>query len=123
MTQRGEWKFQYQGETLAAACSELVEHHAQRLDYWKGEYERLVEEAETTAVTLKVTRQQVTGGERAYVQADIDRSITERIDTAQKKVEEHGRLVDEYDRWRRGFEHNPAATFELDPDDIRYFDL
>lgn len=120
---RSDWRFKYSSDDLRAACEKIIAHSRERLAHWQGRYEKAKVDAESQTVKAKVKTQQVTGGERAVVDYEVDRSAQRELDLSQQKIEHHTARIEEYDRWRRGFAANALAWFDLDPDDISYFEL
>lgn len=123
MTNRHSWKFTYSSQDLLAAVNKIIEHAEERLVHWTGRYEQAKHDAVSQTVQVKVVTHAVTGGERASLQADFDKTAQEELNLAQQKMDWHRGRIEEFDRWRRGFTANNDHLFELDPEDIAYFEL
>lgn len=117
--QRQDWRFKYLGEDLRIAAIKRRDYHVERASWWSAESEVAEDALKNATVTFR--EEQVTGGKR--VAAVIDPALQRRFDECQQKIQSHDARAEEYDRWVRGFAANPLAEFQLDPDDIAYFEL
>jgi|SRR3569832_14240 len=120
-----EHLFQFSGAKIAAACAAEQAYHQERLDYWRAEQERIVDEAKALTATVKVEEQQVTGGKRYQIVADISgaQTLNWKLGTAGQKIEAHRLKVDEYKLKGAAYATQPERAYELDPADVAYFRL
>jgi hypothetical protein len=122
---QNEHLFQFLGSAIAQAARELQSYHAARLGYWQKEQEGIVEAARNLTATVKVREQNVTGGKRYEIVADITgaQDLNWKLQTAGGKIDQHRTKVDEYGLKAAAYETQPARAYELDPSDVQYFRL
>lgn len=124
MSNRNNWKFKYSGSSLAMAAGECKEYHEKRLEFWQNELTIAEDTLKNSTVTFHEYQGTVVAGQQnKSIQPMIDPTLQQRFAVCQGKVNEHAQKIEDFDRWRRGFEHNDQETFELDPEDISYFHL
>lgn len=117
--------FQFTGAAIASACAAEETYHRERLEYWRGEQQKLVDEARGLTAVIRVVEQQVTGGKRVSVVADITgaQEINWKLTTAGEKIDTHRRQADDFKLKGAAYATQAARAYELDPTDVAYFRL
>ncbi len=116
---RRNWHFSYKGSDLLEPANKKVEHHAERLSWWRGELEKA--EAVLKKDGLQLRERAVSGGVRHEMV--IDHEYQARVRECSDKVDHHEEKHADYERYARAFELNPKSELVLDIDDIAFFGL
>ena len=117
---RRNWKFNYKGSDLLEPTKKKVEHHAERLAFWREELMKAQTELKEKGIVMR--EHQMTGSHQRQ-EAVLDQGLQYRVSECHGKTEEHRKLHEDYERYVRAFELNPESELELDIDDIAYFGL
>lgn len=122
---QNEHLFQFQGSAIAGAAEAERDYHKERLAYWRAEQETIVEAARSLTATVKVREQNVTGGKRYEIVADITgaQDLNWKLQTAGGKIDSHRAKADEYHLKASAYATQPTRAYELDPSDVQYFRL
>lgn len=122
---QNEHLFQFTGAQIAQAARVLQSYHAARLGHWQREQEEIVEAARNLTAMVKVREQNVTGGVRYEIIADITgaQELNWKLQTAGAKIDVHRTKIDEYGLKAAAYETQPIRAYELDPSDVQYFRL
>lgn len=122
---QNEHLFQFSGAAIAGAAFAERDYHKERLTWWRTEQQAQIDKANGLTAIVKVREQQVTGGKRVEVYADITgvQEINWRLQECGNKIDLHRRLADEYNLKGAAYETQGARAYELDPSDVQYFRL
>jgi len=122
---QGEHLFQFSGADIAKAARAEFDYHTIRQAFWETEQGKIVEQARSLTATIKIREQQVTGGKRYEIVADITgaQDLNWRLGIAATKIEHHRQLADEFWLKAIAYETQPDRHYELDPQDVAYFRL
>lgn len=117
--------FQFTGAQIATACDAEQQYHMERLIYWKTEQSKLVEEARGLTAVVEVVEQQVTGGKRYQVVANLSdaQKINWKLQTCGEKIEIHRRQTEDFRLKGAAYATQAARSYELDPADVAFFRL
>lgn len=116
---RQEWRFPFSASEVEEAAEVQRDYHQTRVDFWKDE--QLKAEGEIKDRGFTIEQHEVTGGHRASVQ--IAPELLSRLSECQDKIASHQRKVDDYDVWARALERSNEDLLQLEPDDVRFFNL
>lgn len=124
--QRDQWTFDYRAVKLAEAVKAKIDHHQERLAYWRNKREEVIaiiraegieaDEKIGLAYTNPKARDWDRGGE-IMVRNDLRKDLTECF----QKLAYHTERRDTYDGWRQVLEANPQQVLSLDIDDWLFF--
>lgn len=120
---QSEHLFQFTGKKISQAAAAEHKYHQQRLEYWREQQTKLVEQAKKLTAIVKVSEQPITGGKRLYVTADITgvQEINWKLDECGNKIERHLRSADEFKLKAAAYGTQPSRSYELDPVDLQHF--
>ena len=120
-----EHLFQFRGLDIAEAAETECEYHRDRLAHWRGQQEDLVGQAKGLTAVVKVIEQQVTGGKRVQIVADLSgaQEINWKLNEVGSKIDWHRGKADEYGIKAAAYKTQPDRYYELDPQDVAYFRL
>lgn len=116
---RNEWKFKYNTTVLLNAASDKIDYYEDRVSFWTEELEKAEKAVKESQVEIK--QYPVTGGKRMEVK--IDPTLSRRYDECSDKLEQHKKNLKKFETYWRAFHTSKDKEFELDLDDIEYFDL
>lgn len=122
---QNEHLFQFTGQAIADAALAERGYHKERLEYWRGEQEAQIAKAKDLKAIIRVDEQQVTGGKRVVIVADIAgvNEINWRLAECGNKIDLHRNKADEYSLKGAAYSTQPSRSYELDPSDVQYFRL
>ena len=124
--QRNEWKFDYTAARLAEVAQAKIDHHAERLAFWKGKREEVL--ATIRAEGLEIDEKIVVGvqspkardwerANRVTVRDHLRFRLAEVLD----KLRFHTEQLSQYDGWQQLLLANPEARLGLHIDDWLFF--
>jgi hypothetical protein len=117
--QREKWTVKVAATKLVTCCTERMQYHRERVDFWTKERVTAEESIRKDGITL--THSAVTGGHRTGVK--LDDSMAERISECQQKMDSH---KDSFNRFRAYSSMLVLAGEEMmvmHADDVLYFNL
>jgi len=123
---RQEWTFDIAAAELAKASQAKVIHHTDRLSFWKGSQEKVMQEVrekglsiETSAAGFGYSGSNVRP--KNMPQIVIDDTYQRRLEESNEKIQEHQRKLSEYEGWVQVMADNQSRTYPLNADDYLFF--
>lgn len=123
---RNEWNFTYAAGKLAEAAQGKLDHHNDRLTFWKRHKEDVISRIRTEGIEVD---ENVSLSYRRPKERDWDRGakvmvrndLQHELDEALEKLGYHTGKIAEYDGWRQVLAANADSRLELDIDDWLFF--
>lgn len=123
MGNRSEHRFEFSAREIAAAATTEAGYHRTRIAHWTERQSAAVERVRET-ITAKLTKHEVTGGERWAATIDYgDPGAWEELNLAASKIETHRHALDRYETDARVYGTQGDRPYELDTDDVHHFRL
>ena len=125
MPKREDWVFTFTAEHIMQASSKKRDSHAERLTYWKKEFEEAKADLKENFIEIEEQAVLGTNYSNSYQQQAVgDPKKSRRFQDAAAKVKEHENLWVLFNRWCVMMESEPKdRPFELDYNDIMTFGL
>lgn len=130
MGKRSEWTFSYTIDELRPAATARLAYHVGRLAHWTEKMQAAEADLKENGIDFREVAKRNTLSNSGYrQQPTFDPIKLAAMEEAQGKVDHHERLVGEYKRFLRAFEHEQARgltasrALDLVPDDLEYFGL
>lgn len=123
MAKRHEHTFEFTASTIARAALSQAAYHEDRLEYWKGEFEKSGDTVKKTA-KIEFREQQVTGGSRIDIAVNYGDPIAyRRMMEAQDKIQEHRKLAEAFRSDSTVYSTQTNRLYEMAVDDVRFYRL
>lgn len=123
---RGNWNFAYTAAKLSEAAQTKLEHHNDRLAFWRSRKEGVIGRirAEGIEVNERVglsyrnpKERDWEGGAKVMVRNDLQLELDECLG----KLGHHTGKLTEYDGWQQVLAANPESRLDLDIEDWLFF--
>lgn len=123
---REQWKFGYSAEELAQAAKTKLDHHNERLVFWKDKKRAVLDTIRAEGLELDETITAALSNPKArdwhrstqvMVRNDLQKDLAECLD----KLEWHTQRRDEYDGWHQVLGAQVGGRLELDINDWLFF--
>lgn len=131
---RSYWEFEYSTKELAKAAAAKRDFHAGRVDVWKDQKNKKLQEIKDTGIEVEdsVTEDMGYGGmsnmsasiaTRSHrgPMITIDQKLQRDLNEIQGKIHTHQELTKDYAGWQEIFEGAPEARVKLKAADWLYF--
>lgn len=123
---RDDWKFEYPASRLAAAATEKIAYHRERLAFWRATREQVM--ATIRSEGLEIDEKIVLGmrnpksrdwdrGAEVMIRNDLQKDLAECLE----KLKWHTDKLEQYGGWEQLLVANPEARQALDIDDWLFF--
>jgi hypothetical protein len=129
MSLRIKWEFEYTAKVLAAAAIEQREFRDNRINFWEGKKESVMERIKSEGLTIDEsladqfaasnTKYGSSGGRGATVM--IDPTMQADLDECVQKIRVHTEFRKQYDAWAQLLSANPETRIKLDHDDWMFY--
>ena len=118
---RNNWKFKVTLKVLAEAVSAKLGYHTDKVEEWGIIRKDTLGEIKDTGITIE--EQHYTGGADVVLKAKTE--LSKKLSRADQRLKHHKQAKDEIERWQRVIESDKDKdrVFELDFDDVVYFEL
>lgn len=121
---RDRWDFKFTAKKLAAAAVLKRTHHKERLKFWEGAKQKVLDEVKESGIEVSESEagasyaNQSRGyGPQVVVRTDLQKRLSE----CHGKIIEHAAKVSEYAGWVEVLEGNPENQLSLHADDYLFF--
>ncbi|WP_156822050.1 hypothetical protein [Azoarcus sp. KH32C] len=123
---RNEWKFAYTAAKLAEAAHTKLDHHDQRIAFWKAKKDEVMAliRSEGLEIDEKIVLQYSSPKARDWergAQVMVRNDLSTDLDECVKKLAWHTDKRKDYDGWLQALSAAPEERHELDIDDWLFF--
>ena len=124
--ERKEWKFDYTASKLAEAANIKLQHHQERLTWWKDKKEQVITQirAEGLEIDESIALEYISPKSRDWergAQVMVRNDLKKDLDECLKKLAYHAGLTEDYSGWYQVLSANPEARLSLDHEDWLFF--
>lgn len=119
---RDKWEFEFAASKLCDAAKAKMNHHSERLKFWEDAKAKVMAEVKESGIEVSESQagSSYSNANRipeVMVRNDLQKGLTE----CHQKIQEHNKMVREYEGWVRVFLANPDLRHKLHADDYLYF--
>ena len=124
---RDNWSTEIQSEKVAEGAKNKANYHRARLDFWKGRYDQIKNDASTKVsvhegVGAKAAMEFSNSGRNiAAPTLVVDQRIQQDLTESYNKILEHKKRIQEYDSWVQMLSNCNSKPMTLLLDDYLFF--
>lgn len=123
---RSDWEFEYPAEVLAKAATEKRDHHNTRLAWWVAQQDAVMADVKSKGLEISESQSSLysvagalSGGQGAQV--IVKNEYQMKLNECHVKIQQHAKLVKEYDGWVQVLDGNRASALKLKHSDWLFF--